>query len=94
MEKKAKNPKKLSAKDAETLARALSEQLTYVRQENARLVKINQELNQVLAYRRLDYLFKVVENRSVFPAEFVTVCANEIEESLTPEKEEPKEEQE
>ena len=43
---------------------------------------------------RLTYLFKVLENKSAFPEEFVTECANEVMELLKIEEETPETEQE
>lgn len=40
-------------------------------------------LEEQLSYKRLDYLFKVVEHADAFGMEFVAKCAEEIEESIT-----------
>lgn len=42
-----------------------------------------QFLEQQLMFKRLDYLFKVIENEHNFSIEFVQKCASEIEESIT-----------
>lgn len=42
-----------------------------------------QYLTEQLMYKRLDYLFKVIENSGSFEMEFVTKCSDEIELSLT-----------
>lgn len=39
---------------------------------------------------RLNYLLKVLETKDVFPAEFITKCASEVEDILTIEDEKPK----
>lgn len=62
-------------------------------QQNQNLVKQLQQLNMVNMFKRLDYLFKVVElsnGSSVyhFNKEFVNDCIAEIEESMTPVPEE------
>lgn len=42
-----------------------------------------QMLEEHLSYKRLDYLFKVVDNLSNFSTDFVAECIDEIENSLT-----------
>lgn len=76
----------------EEVAKALGEQVMRLRQELVRATQVNQELQKMLSYRRLDYLFKVVENANKFSAEFITICVEEIENSLTPIEEEKSEE--
>lgn len=41
---------------------------------------------------RLNYLFKVLENKDAFNTEFIVKCATEVEELLTIEKEEENDE--
>ena len=57
-------------------------------QQNQRLVKRNNELEQFLLNKRLEYLFKVISieegiSNKMFSKEFITACAKEIEEALT-----------
>lgn len=47
------------------------------------LYKQLQEANLSNLYKRLDYLFKVVENSDKFGAEFVVSCVEEIEKAMT-----------
>lgn len=48
-----------------------------------------------LSYKRLDYLFKVVEYAGSFDMDFVKKCVEEIQESITiPEEQEPESETE
>lgn len=42
-----------------------------------------QEANMYNTFKRLDYLFKVVENAKVFSEEFVNNCVSEIENTIT-----------
>lgn len=42
-----------------------------------------QYLEEQLMYKRLDYLFKVIENAGSFNMEFVQKCSEEIEAALT-----------
>lgn len=77
---------KMSYEQLENVAHQLSEQ---VRQLYAKL----QESNLENMFKRLDYLFKVIENAYAFNEEFVSKCISEIESLMTlPDNEdEPKE---
>lgn len=48
-------------------------------QQNMQLRKQLEETNLFNLFRRLDYLFKVVEFAGQFPADFVTACTAEIQ---------------
>lgn len=57
-------------------------------QQNQRLVRRNNELEQFLLNKRLEYLFKVIsleDNilKKSFSEEFITACIKEIEIALT-----------
>jgi hypothetical protein len=62
-------------------------------QQNQQLIKQVRELNLVNMYKRLDYLFKIVELSSNFKdADFVNSCIDEIKEAITiPDNKEEKE---
>ncbi len=63
-------------------------------QQNQYLLKQVKELNTINCYKRLDYLFKVVELATTFKdADFVNNCIDEIKEAMTlaPEEENKKE---
>ncbi len=78
-------PEKMSYEQLENIAHQLSEQ---AKQLYARL----QEANMTNMFKRLDYLFKVVENAHAFNEEFVAKCVTEIEDLMTvPETEEESE---
>lgn len=78
----AARPEKLSYEQLENIAHQLSEQ---AKQLYAKL----QEANMTNMFKRLDYLFKVVENAHAFSEEFVAKCVAEIEDLMTvPESEE------
>lgn len=67
------------------------EELSYschqLREQNNVLFQRLQEANLTNAFRRLDYLFAVLDKASFFPEDFVKKCAGEIVEMLTiPEK--------
>lgn len=75
-------PEKMSYEQLENIAHQLSEQ---AKQLYTRL----QEANMANMFKRLDYLFKVVENAHAFNEEFVAKCVTEIEDLMTvPETEE------
>ena len=50
-----------------------------------------QEMDMANMFKRLDYLFKVVENGTMFDPDFLNKCIDEIENVMMP-KEEPSEE--
>ena len=82
----AARPEKMSYEQLENIAHQLSNQ---AKQLYAKL----QEANMVNMFKRLDYLFKVVENAHAFNEEFVAKCVSEIEDLMTvPETEEETEE--
>lgn len=83
-EVKVPNSEKLSYEQLENVAHQLSEQ-------NRQLYAKLQELQVDNMFKRLDYLFKVVENTGVFSIDFHTRCVEEIE-SLMTIPEEPQEE--
>ena len=88
VEVKAEQPKeKLSYEQLENVCHQLSEQ-------SRTLYQRLQEADMTNFFKRLDYLFAVVENSEKFPADFSKKCVDEIVASMTlPEKteEEPKE---
>ena len=50
---------------------------------NNQLLMQLQQINMSNLFKRLDYLFKVVEFREVFNADFAKRCADEIEGHIT-----------
>lgn len=82
MNTQAQRPEKLSYEQLENVAHQLSEQ-------NRQLFAKLQELNMANMFKRLDYLFKVVENGHMFKQDFFEKCIAEIENLMTvPEQEE------
>ena len=67
---------KMSYEELEQVASQLSQQTQqlYARLQQAELSNM---------FKRLDYLFKVVENAGAFNEVFVTKCVTEIEEIMT-----------
>lgn len=91
MEEKKNEKKKLSYEELENVCHQLSEQ-------SRTLYQRLQENNLSNMFKRLDYLFAVMENKDVFlerNAEFFNKCVDEIVTSMTletPEEETKKEE--
>ena len=74
--KETERPAKMSYEQLENVAHQLSEQ---ARQLYSQL----QKSNMTNMFKRLDYLFKVVENGHMFKQDFLDKCINEIEEIMT-----------
>lgn len=68
-----KPPKKekMSYEELENIAHQLSEQSRV-------LIQKLQDANMTNAFKRLDYLFKVIDMAHMFEEEFVTECVNEV----------------
>lgn len=82
MKPQGQRPEKMSYEQLENVAHQLSEQ-------NRQLFAKLQELNMANVFKRLDYLFKVVEDGHVFEQDFLEKCIAEIESLMTvPEQEE------
>lgn len=76
VKEEAKSPSKMSYEQLENIAHQLSEQSQV-------LARKLQEANMTNAFKRLDYLFKVVENKEVFNSSFLADCLIEIESSIS-----------
>lgn len=84
---KDERPEKLSYEQLENVAHQLSEQAKQL------YMKL-QAANMSNMFKRLDYLFKVVENGHMFKQDFFEKCIAEIEEIMTvPEEPENSEEE-
>lgn len=82
MKSQVQRPEKMSYEQLENVAHQLSEQ-------NRQLFAKLQELNMTNMFKRLDYLFKVVENGHMFKQDFLEKCIAEIENlMIVPEQEE------
>ncbi len=82
--KKAEKPtkEKLTYEELENVCHQLSEQARTLYQKL-------QDAEMTNLFKRLDYLFAVVENSKEFPSEFTTKCVKEIMSAMTiPEKSE------
>ena len=83
---KDERPEKLSYEQLENVAHQLSEQAKQL------YMKL-QAANMSNMFKRLDYLFKVVENGHMFKQDFLEKCIAEIEELMTVPEETDKEEE-
>lgn len=82
MKPQMQRPEKISYEQLEGVAHQLSEQ-------NRQLFAKLQELNMTNMFKRLDYLFKVIENGHMFKQYFLEKCIAEVESLMTvPEQEE------
>lgn len=76
MGEKSAEKKKLSYEELNNVAGQLQ-------QQNKFLMEQLQKQNSESFYKRLDYLYKTIEFKSVFPEEFVSECVNEIVDTIT-----------
>ena len=83
--KETEKPEKMSYEQLENIAHQLSEQAR-------KLYSQLQQSNMTNMFKRLDYLFKVVENNHVFKQDFLDKCIKEIEDIMTVPEEVEKEE--
>lgn len=77
-EETKKESKKLSYEELNNVANQLS-------QQNKALYEKYREVQMGNAFKRLDYLFKVLEytDKNVFPEDFIQKCVDEIIEFMT-----------
>lgn len=75
-QKETGRPEKMSYEQLENVAHQLSEQAKQL------YMKL-QAANMSNMFKRLDYLFKVVENGHMFKQDFLEKCITEIEEIMT-----------
>ena len=71
------NNKKLSYEELKNVAGQLS-------QQNQQLNMMLQQANMTNMFKRMDYLFKVLELKQCFDSEFIIACSDEIKELMTP----------
>ena len=81
MKPQVQRPEKMSYEQLESVAHQLSEQ-------NRQMFAKLQELNMANMFKRLDYLFKVIENGHMFKQDFLEKCIAEIESLITIPKQE------
>lgn len=74
-EKKVNESKQLSYEELKNIAGQLQ-------QQNMQLRQALQRANYENLFKRLDYLFKVLDNAHMFDIDFVEECTTEIQESI------------
>ena len=79
--------KELSYEELKSVAGQLS-------QQNQQLNMMLQQANMTNMFKRMDYLFKVLELKDCFDSEFVITCSDEIKELMTPHVENEEEKKE
>lgn len=80
--------KKLSYSELENVCHQLSAQAQQLNAQNEKLKEYINDLNLENLYKRLDYLFKVVNEDNIYLSPgFKEQCATEIESLMTPPKE-------
>lgn len=82
---KSVKKEKMSYEELENIAHQLSEQSRV-------LVQKLQEANMDNMFKRLDYLFKIIEFGYSFDSDFVNKCAKEIQDMISIPEEEPNKE--
>ena len=80
MEENKKKKSELSYEELKNVAGQLS-------QQNQQLNMMIQQANMNNMFKRLDYLFKVLEFKGCFDSEFVITCSEEIKSMINPEEE-------
>lgn len=74
--KEVEQPKELSYEELKEVASQLQHQ-------NEQMRNAIMKLDYTNTFKRLDYLFKVVENYIQFPDDFVSECVSEIVNTIT-----------
>lgn len=85
--------KKLSYEELEMTAKQLAAQGEAVIRENQKLKETIQGMSMTNVYTELEFRFKVLEHPEAFSASFYDSCVAQIEEIMTPHKEENKNEE-
>lgn len=60
----------------------LAEALQKLHKQNRELLEAVRQCNLTNMFKRLDYLFKVIENRTAFDSEFLISCIDEIKSTM------------
>lgn len=82
---KSVKKEKMSYEELENIAHQLSEQSRVLMQKL-------QEANMGNMFKRLDYLFKIIEFEHMFDGNFIDKCIKEIQDMISIPEEEPNEE--
>lgn len=83
----------MEEKEVKQTYEELEAQVKKYEEEIKAYVALNNQLYQQLItsnmsnlYKRLDYLFKVLETKDCFNSEFIISCAEEVQKIMTPEE--------
>lgn len=82
---KSVKKEKMSYEELENIAHQLSEQSRVLMQKL-------QEANMGNMFKRLDYLFKIIEFEHMFDGNFIDKCIKEVQDMISIPEEEPNEE--
>jgi len=82
---------KLSYEELQNAANGLVERNRMLTMQCNKLAEQVRALSEMAAFKRLDYLFKIVEMDFKFPSDFVISCTDEIVKTMTFEEKEDKE---
>ena len=82
---KSVKKEKMSYEELENIAHQLSEQSRVLMQKL-------QEANMSNMFKRLDYLFKIIEFEHMFDGNFIDKCIKEVQDMISIPEEEPNEE--
>lgn len=82
---KSLKKEKMSYEELENIAHQLSEQSRVLMQKL-------QEANMGNMFKRLDYLFKIIEFEHMFDGNFIDKCIKEVQDMISIPEEEPNEE--
>ncbi|MDR0890612.1 MAG: hypothetical protein LBM05_00580 [Endomicrobium sp.] len=69
---------------------ALEQEIMRLKQENVQLRDLCQKMDMTNNFKRLDYLFNVIERIEVYPEEFTERCIDEIKNAIYPSRDEVK----
>lgn len=89
--KNKEQEKKLSYEELENAAKQISVQADALYKENIQLKQAIQQANLSNMYTELNFKFKVLEHSMMFNNEFIDSIVKEIEDIMTPKKEEEEE---
>ena len=81
-EKKATSVKNEIPVNNEPTADQFKQLIDQLYTRNQQLVEALNEKNTAMMFKRMDYLFKIVEQSHMFDDEFVTKCINELQTTL------------
>lgn len=76
-----KNAEKVNQQNAPTQEQ-LTQLVDQLYSRNQQLVEALNEKNTALMFKRMDYLFKIIEQSHMFDDEFVTKCIDELQKTL------------